>query len=238
MRKLLIGLILVVVIALAGATYILPTYISNQISGRIERSLQTDSVSANIETSPSFMMLFGQVDNIDIEATNIKLDKVNLNELSLKGENIEISVQDLLLARRLVINSADNLTITGLIDENNLAQLLAKEVDKISDIAVKITPDNVEAIENLMTKEATGKISFLGQEATINVKGIIVVEGKNLLFRITDANTENRLFGKIGISFTKDIFLVSTDKLPLEGAKFTRVEQQNGQVLIEAGINK
>lgn len=229
MRKLLIGLILVVVIALAGATYILPTYISNQISGRIERSLQIDSVSANIETSPSFMMLFGQVDNIDIEATNIKLDKVNLNELSLKGENIEISVQDLLLARRLVINSADNLTITGLIDENNLAQLLAKEVDKISDIAVKITPDNVEA---------TGKISFLGQEATINVKGIIVVEGKNLLFRITDANTENRLFGKIGISFTKDIFLVSTDKLPLEGAKFTRVEQQNGQVLIEAGINK
>ncbi len=229
LRKLLIGLILVVVIALAGATYILPTYISNQISGRIERSLQTDSVSANIETSPSFMMLFGQVDNIDIEATNIKLDKVNLNKLSLKGENIEISVQDLLLARRLVINSADNLTITGLIDENNLAQLLAKEVDKISDIAVKITPDNVEA---------TGKISFLGQEATINVKGIIVVEGKNLLFRITDANTENRLFGKIGISFTKDIFLVSTDKLPLEGAKFTRVEQQNGQVLIEAGINK
>ena len=229
MRKLLIGLILVVVIALVGATYILPTYISNQISGRIERSLQTDSVSANIETSPSFMMLFGQVDNIDIEATNIKLDKVNLNKLSLKGENIEISVQDLLLARRLVINSADNLTITGLIDENNLAQLLAKEVDKISDIAVKITPDNVEA---------TGKISFLGQEATINVKGIIVVEGKNLLFRITDANTENRLFGKIGISFTKDIFLVSTDKLPLEGAKFTRVEQQNGQVLIEAGINK
>lgn len=229
MRKLLIGLILVVIIALAGATYILPTYISNQISGRIERSLQTDSVSANIETSPSFMMLFGQVDNIDIEATNIKLDKVNLNELSLKGENIEISVQDLLLARRLVINSADNLTITGLIDENNLAQLLAKEVDKISDIAVKTTPDNVEA---------TGKISFLGQEATINVKGIIVVEGKNLLFRITDANTENRLFGKIGISFTKDIFLVSTDKLPLEGAKFTRVEQQNGQVLIEAGINK
>ena len=214
---------------MAGATYILPTYISNQISGRIERSLQTDSVSANIETSPSFMMLFGLVDNIDIEATNIKLDKVNLNELSLKGENIEISVQDLLLARRLVINSADNLTITGLIDENNLAQLLAKEVDKISDIAVKITPDNVEA---------TGKISFLGQEATINVKGIIVVEGKNLLFRITDANTENRLFGKIGISFTKDIFLVSTDKLPLEGAKFTRVEQQNGQVLIEAGINK
>ena len=229
MRKLLIGLILVVVIALAGATYILPTYISNQISGRIERSLQTDSVSANIETSPSFMMLFGQVDNIDIEATNIKLDKVNLNKLSLKGENIEISVQDLLLARRLVINSADNLTITGLIDENNCAQLIAKEVDKISDIAVKITPDNVEA---------TGKISFLGQEATINVKGIIVVEGKNLLFRITDANTENRLFGKIGISFTKDIFLVSTDKLPLEGAKFTRVEQQNGQVLIEAGINK
>lgn len=86
MRKIFISLILVVIIALAGATYILPTYITNQISGRIERSLQTETVRANIETTPSFMMLFGQVDNIDIEATNIKLDKVNLNELSLKGE--------------------------------------------------------------------------------------------------------------------------------------------------------
>lgn len=79
---------------------------------------------------------------------------------------------------------------------------------------------------------------FLRARSNYQCKRYYCSGRENLLFRITDANTENRLFGKIGISFTKDIFLVSTDKLPLEGAKFTRVEQQNGQVLIEAGINK
>ena len=102
-------------------------------------------------------------------------------------------------------------------------------MDKITDITVSITPNSVEA---------TGKISFFGQEATVHVNGIMVLEGKNVLFRITNVDTSNKLFGKIGISLTKDVFLVSADKLPLEGAKFTKLEQQNGQILIEAGINK
>lgn len=229
MRKLLMGLILVIVIAFFGATYLLPSYISDQISGRIAKNLQTETVTAQVETTPNFMLLFGQIDNIDIKTTNIKLDKVTLNELSLKGKNLEISVQDLLLARRLVVNSAEDLTITGIIDEANLTRLLSEEADKFDDIMVKINPDNIEA---------TGKISFFGQTATVHVQGIIVLDGKNVMFRITDADTRNDLFGKIGISFSKDIFLFSADKLPLQGAKFTKVEQQNGQILIEAGINK
>lgn len=229
MQKLLMGLILVIIIALAGVTYLLPSYISNQISGRIAKNLQTETVEAQVETTPNFMLLLGQIDNINIKTTNIKLDKVTLNELSLQGKNVEISVQDLLLARRLVVNSAEQLTIAGIIDEVNLTRLLSEEVDKFDDVVVKINPENIKA---------TGKISFFGQEAIVDVQGIIVLDGKNIMLRITDASTKNNLLGKIGISFTKDIFLFSADKLPLQNAKFTKVEQQNGQILIEAGINK
>lgn len=223
------GLILVIIIALAGVTYLLPSYISNQISGRIAKNLQTETVEAQVETTPNFMLLLGQIDNINIKTTNIKLDKVTLNELSLQGKNVEISVQDLLLARRLVVNSAEQLTIAGIIDEVNLTRLLSEEADKFDDVVVKINPENIKA---------TGKISFFGQEAIVDVQGIIVLDGKNIMLRITDASTKNNLLGKIGISFTKDIFLFSADKLPLQNAKFTKVEQQNGQILIEAGINK
>ena len=229
MKKLSMVLILLVIVAFAGATYVLPSYISNQVSGRITRSLQTEEVQAKVDTTPSFMLLFGHIDNIDIVATNPKIDKVQFNELSVEGQDVEVNVQELLLARRLIIDSAENLTVRGIIDEKNLATLLTEQVDKITDITVSITPNSVEA---------TGKISFFGQEATVHVNGIMVLEGKNVLFRITNVDTSNKLFGKIGISLTKDVFLVSADKLPLEGAKFTRVEQQNGQVLIEAGINK
>lgn len=223
------GLILVIIIVLAGATYLLPSYISNQISGRIAKNLQTETVEAQVETTPNFMLLLGQIDDINIKTTNIKLDRVTLNELSLQGQNVEISVQDLLLARRLVVNSAEQLTITGIIDEVNLTHLLSEEADKFDDVVVKINPENIKA---------TGKISFFGQEASVDVQGIIVLDGKNIMLRITDASTKNNLIGKIGISFTKDIFLFSADKLPLQNVKFTKVEQQNGQILIEADINK
>lgn len=223
------GLILVIIVACVGATYILPSYISNQISGRIAKNLQTETVEAQVETTPNFMLLLGQIDNINIKTTNIKLDKVTLNELSLQGQNVKISVQDLLLARRLVVNSAEQLTITGIIDEVNLTHLLSEEADKFDEVVVKINPENIKA---------TGKISFFGQEASVDVQGIIVLDGKNIMLRITDASTKNNFIGKIGINFTKDIFLFSADKLPLQNVKFTKVEQQDGQILIEAGINK
>lgn len=229
MRKIFIGLIFIVIIALVGATYILPNYISNQVSDRVAKNLQTENVKATIDSTPGFKLLFGEIDTLDIQAENVKLDKVNLTNLTVQGNDIKISLQDLLLARHLVINSAQNLKITGVINESDLTKLLNEKVDKVTDIVVKINPDDVEAV---------GEISFLGQKATIHVKGNIVLDGKNLLFRVTDAETQNSLFGKIGISITKDIFLASADKLPLEGAKFTRVEQQNGQILIEAGINE
>ena len=229
MRKIFVSLIFIIVVALLGATYILPGYISKQISERVSKNLQTESVQATVDSTPSFKLLSGQIDVLDIQANDVKLDKVNMTKLSVEGQDLQISVQDLLLARHLVITSAKNLVIKGVIDESALTKLLSEKVDKFSDIAVTINPDYIEAV---------GKISFLGQEATIHVKGNVVLDGKNLFFRVTDAETQNSLFGKIGISITKDVLLASADKLPLEGAKFTRVEQQNGQILIEAAISK
>ena len=83
------------------------------------------------------MFLFGQVDTLKISADNIDLDKVKLNNLTLSGQDIQISVSDLLLARHLVVNSAQNLTVTGTMDEANLTRFLNEKVENISDIQAK-----------------------------------------------------------------------------------------------------
>ncbi len=229
MRKLRIIIVAVLIVLIGFGTVLLPSIISSQIESRLAQKIQSDAITAEVNTSPDFMLLFGQVDTINISADNIILDKIKLKNLTLNGQDVQISVADLLLARRLVVNSAQDLTITGIIDENNLTELLNEKVDKISDIQAKISPDGVEA---------TGKISFLGQKASVHVKGHVLVEGTDLIFRITDADTQSSLFGKIGLSFTKDIPIANSSSLPLEGMQFTNVEQQNGQVLIAASVNK
>lgn len=229
MRKLRIILVAVIVILIVFGTVLLPSFINSQIESRLAQKIQSDSITATVNTSPDFMLLFGQVDTINISADNINLDKIKLKNLTLNGQDVQVSIADLLLARRLVVNSAQDLTVTGVIDENNLTELLNEKVDKLSDIQAQISPDGVEA---------TGKISFLGQQATVHAKGQVLIEGTNLIFRITDADTQSSLFGKIGLSFTKDILIANSSSLPLEGMQFTNVEQQNGQVLIVASVNK
>lgn len=229
MRKLLIAVVAVLIIAAAGTTFVLPSFINSQISYRLQQKIQADNITSTVETSPDFMLLFGQVDTLKISADNIALDKIKLNNLTLSGQDVQISVPDLLLARRLAVNSAKNLTVTGTINEGNLAAFLNEKVDKVSDIRTKISPDGVEA---------EGKISFLGADSVIHVKGYVFIEGNDLIFRITHAGTESGLFGKLGLSFTRDIPIVRADSLPLDGMQFTDVEQQNGQVLIVATVNK
>lgn len=229
MRKLLIGIVAIIAIAAIGAIYLLPSYINNQIETKIQQKIKAQQVTTQIETTPSYMLLLGNVDSLNLEATNVNLDKVTLNKLTVTGTNLDISVEDLLLSRRLVINSADTFSVIGTIDEANLARLLQEKVTNISDIAVTIAPDKIQS---------TGKISLLGHSIDVNVIGHIVLENHNLIFKITDISTVNKAFGKLNLNLAKDISIGNEQSLPIEGAQFTNVEQQNGQILIEANINK
>ncbi len=228
MRKFLTGIVVIVVV-LTAATYLLPSYINSQISSKFQQKLQTEEVSSTINTSPEFMLLFGDVDTLAISADDVNLDKVRLKNLSVNGQNVKISMSDLILARRLVIDSADNLTISCVVDNASLESLLNEKVDGISDITANITPQYVEA---------NGNVSLFGRKADVHIRGNILIEGQNLIFRINEIGTSNSPFSRFGITFKKDIVIAKADSLPMENAKFTKAEQQNGQVLIEATVNK
>ncbi len=229
MRKILGGIIIACVVIIVGVFFAAPSFINYQITEKLQQKVQNDTVQTVIETSPRFMLLFGKIDNLNLSADNIQLGKVDLNNLAIKGSNIDLSMQDLLLARRLVINSADSLVIEGTIDENNLSKLLNEKIDQVSDIKASINDNDVEA---------TGKISLFGRQSDIHVKGHLLLSDNNLIFRITNVDTSNSLIGRIGISFTKDIIVSSADSLPIENAQFTKVEQENGQILIVASVSK
>ena len=229
MRKIIAGFITLLIVVIVGVFFFAPTIINSQINSKIQQKIKTNQVEVHLDSSPEFMLLFGQIDNLYLTGNDISLDKVKLNNLTLKGTNIDFSVEDLLLARRLVINSAEELSIQGTIDEENLAKLLSDKIDNVSDIAVSINPENIEA---------TGRVSLFGKSAMIHVVGHLLIQDNKLIFRITNADTSGGILGKIGVSFTKDIVVSNTTSLPIENARFTKIEQQNGQVLILADIDK
>ena len=227
MRKLLISIVAIIVLAILGAVYLLPSYINSQITAKFQQKIKAEQVTAELTTSPDYMLLFGDVDSLNLTAQNVNLDKVMLNTLTVTGNNLQFSVEDLLLARRLVLNSADSFNIVGTIDEANLAKLLNEKVSNISDIVVTIAPDKIQAL---------GKISLFGNRIDVIVNGKFVLEQNNLIFRITDVSTSNNFLGNLNLNFTKDILIGNEQALPIEGARFTNVEQQNGQILIEASV--
>lgn len=236
LRKFLLGIIALAAVAAIGAVYLLPSLIegriSSELSGRMSGGDAAAPVSVNIETSPQYMLLAGRVDAVDASAQNVRLGDVTLDELHIAGSGLDISIEDLLLARRLTLESADSLAVTGTVGEEALARLLNEKVNGVSDIKVQITPDAVNA---------TGKINLFGQSLDLHVKGRVFIEGQQLMLRISDFDTSGGRFGRIGISFTKDVQIADASSLPISNARFTKAEQQNGRLLIEAqadAVNK
>lgn len=236
LRKFLLGIIALAAAIAIGAVYFLPSLIegriSSELSGRMSGGDAAAPVSVNIETSPQYMLLAGRVDSMDASAQNVRLGDVTLDELHLTGSGLDISVEDLLLTRRLTLESADSLAVTGTVGEAALSHLLNEKVSGVSDIKVQINPDAVNA---------TGKIKLFGQSLDLHVKGRIFIEGQQLMLRISDFDTSGGRFGRIGISFTKNIQIADAASLPISNARFTKAEQQNGRLLIEAqadAVNK
>ena len=228
LRKFLLSLIVLAALIAAGAAYFLPSLIESRISSEVQEKINADAVQVNIVSSPQYMLLLGKVDELDISAGDVKLGDTALSALDVQGRNLDISLEDLLLARRLVISSADQLTVRGTLSEQALTRLLNEKVDGVSDITAQIRPEGIDA---------TGRIALFGRYADLHIRAKVFIEGSQLMLRITDIDTSGGVFGRIGVSFTKDIPLADTSSLPVENAQFTKAEQQNGQVLIEAAVN-
>lgn len=218
-------LIGIVVLAAAFCQLLLPGIIGGNLSNRIKEAARAENVTANVRAMPGFMLLAGQMDNLDVVVDNAWLGDIQVSRLTLHGENLQVDYSALDSRDGSAIQSADNLELTGVITQQALQDMLVKKMEKVDNLHVQMDADKISA---------TGQVKLLGRMADITLEGKVLPENGGLYFHMTRLDIRNAVLGQAVLgNFFGDILIFDLYNSPIR-AEIDDVQQQAGQVTIKA----
>ena len=218
-------LIGIVVLAAAFCQLLLPGIIGGNLANRIKEAARAENVTANVRAMPGFMLLAGQMDNLDVVVDNAWLGDIQVSRLTLHGENLLVDYSALDSRDGSAIQSADNLELTGVITQQALQDMLVKKMEKVDNLHVQMDTDKISA---------TGQVKLLGRMADITLEGKVLPENGGLYFHMTRLDIRNAVLGQAVLgNFFGDILIFDLYNSPIR-AEIDDVQQQVGQVTIKA----
>lgn len=218
-------LIGIVVLAAAFCQLLLPGIIGGNLANRIKEAARAENVTANVRAMPGFMLLAGQMDNLDVVVDNAWLGDIQVSRLTLHGENLQVDYSALDSRDGSAIQSADNLELTGVITQRALQDMLVKKMEKVDNLHVQMDADKISA---------TGQVKLLGRMADITLEGKVLPENGGLYFHMTRLDIRNAVLGQAVLgNFFGDILIFDLYNFPIR-AEIDDVQQQAGQVTIKA----
>ena len=218
-------LIGIVVLAAAFCQLLLPGIIGGNLANRIKEAARAENVTANVRAMPGFMLLAGQMDNLDVVVDNAWLGDIQVSRLTLHGENLQVDYSALDSRDASAIQSADNLELTGVITQQALQDMLVKKMEKVDNLHVQMDADKISA---------TGQVKLLGRMADITLEGKVLPENGGLYFHMTRLDIRNAVLGQAVLgNFFGDILIFDLYNSPIR-AEIDDVQQQAGQVIIKA----
>lgn len=218
-------LIGIVVLAAAFCQLLLPGIIGGNLANRIKETVRAENVTANVRAMPGFMLLAGQMDNLDVVVDNAWLGDIQVSRLTLHGENLQVDYSALDSRDGSAIQSADNLELTGVIAQQALQDMLVKKMEKVDNLHVQMDADKISA---------TGQVKLLGRMADITLEGKVLPENGGLYFHMTRLDIRNAVLGQAVLgNFFGDILIFDLYNSPIR-AEIDDVQLQDGQVTIKA----
>lgn len=215
----------IVVLAAAFCQLLLPGIIGGNLANRIKEAARAENVTANVRAMPGFMLLAGQMDNLDVVVDNAWLGDIQVSRLTLHGENLQVDYSALDSRDGSAIQSADNLELTGVITQQALQDMLVKKMEKVDNLHVQMDADKISA---------TGQVKLLGRMADITLEGKVLPENGGLYFHMTRLDIRNAVLGQAVLgNFFGDILIFDLYNSPIR-AEIDDVQQQAGQVTIKA----
>jgi uncharacterized membrane protein YkoI len=204
---------------------VFPWLVRATIQTKLSQKAATDDVQATLGSTPSALLMLGNIQQLDVVMHQAKIGQVYLRELTLSGSDVQLDMPALLREEGIQVRRADKLELKGIVDADNLREVLSRKVDKIENVQVAIHPDKVQV---------TANAKVFGRVADIELDGQVVEDSGSLYFLMTRLDMKNTRLGtaRLGDLFG-NIQLAAPDRLPL-GMKVRQVQQTEGAIIITA----
>lgn len=225
LRKGLTILGLLFIILIVSSETVFPWLVRATVQTKLSQKAATDDVQATLGSTPSALLMLGNIQQLDVVMHQAKIGQVYLRELTLSGSDVQLDMPALLREEGIQVRRADKLELKGIVDADNLREVLSRKVDKIENVQVAIHPDKVQV---------TANAKVFGRVADIELDGQVVEDSGSLYFLMTRLDMKNTRLGtaRLGDLFG-NIQLAAPDRLPL-GMKVRQVQQTEGAIIITA----
>ena len=223
--KLLTLPVLIVIAVFVLADVVAPGLAEQTVRHRLENRLGTHDVTVSLASTPSALLVLGQIDHAHVTAHDGRVGDVLTTELALDGDGIKLDMGELFSGDSVKVASAGSITLTGVISEDNLKELLARKVERLQNTEVKMAPDG---------STITGNVKLLGRMADLTCHATVVDDGGQLMMHMQSLTLTNAAIGRAQAGdLFGDIPLIKRGKMPF-GARFTDVKMQEGKVVLTA----
>ena len=219
----IVGALFIIIIVFSET--LLPWLARETLQTRMNQRLSISDVQVAADSRPGILLALGEVQHLHAVAHQGKVGQIYFREISLSGENVRLNLRDLLQAGKVALKSADKLVLKGVVDEENLQEVLTRKLDKVENVQVSISPAGVLV---------TANTKLMGRMVDIELEGNVIEDSGSLYFQMTHLAFKNSRIGTAKLSeMFGNIQLAPPGRLPL-GLQISDVQQINGAIVITA----
>lgn len=223
MGKRPIFVILLLVVLVIASELFLPMVMSSIVNQGLINLTGSSQTSTKLTARPAIGMLGGKFDTMQVKAEHAKIDKITFSEMNIALTNAQVDMGKLFSDRVVALKSVEDVNITAVMGQDELAQYLNQSVKGVKNAVVAITPEKIKA-------SSTFAIGGFANVA-VSLEGRIVSDGQKIKF-ITDRVLINNAFtGSIGGALLTEIPLLDVTKLPFH-VNVRDIVMENGKVTL------
>lgn len=220
------GLIFAAIFALAAiVNMLIPTMVGGMVARGLAGLTGSRQVTAEVAKWPTWYMLGGSFDTVNLHALDARTDKIVFAQLDASLTDVELDMTALLKSGQVAIKAVKDIDLAAVITQEELARYLNQNVKGVKNAQVTVESGKVRIVSNFVI----GQIASVA----ITLDGRIVGDGSKIKFVTDRFLLNNTAVGNIGGTVLTEIQLVDLRKLPF-AVNARQVTQENGRVSIIA----
>lgn len=229
MKKLLFVLFLIVAVVLGAAWFFLPSLVKDGLESYLHDTIPMEKVQVEMEHQNPFTLLSGEVDSISAKGEKVVLGDLTYDRVNIELKNLQFDVKQLLTDKKFIVQRIEGGNIEMSVSESALQEYLSKELSHFKNIAVGITPKQLEVAGDVnLAGLMSGRVEIMGEALLSDNKLFIHPNGLR--------------FNSMGISgltsqVMKPIEVYDFRKFPIPVAA-NKVEMKPGEVTVSATPHK
>jgi len=202
MRKALLSVIVVLLLAAGAAQLFLPTFVAARVGESLRAATGLSSLDVRVRALPALTLLTGTVPRLDVAAANVVVDGLQVESLAIAAENVRLDLGQLLREKALAVRAGEafvRLTVT----EEALTEYANGRPELPPGVQVRVTEAGLEL---------AGQAAVFGSVVEALVVGHFEPDGgTGIVFVPDDVQVQGQALPACLIAVVREAFRVRID---------------------------